>query len=120
VVTRNEAAAVCAGSKGGRRPVDMPARTAIKLSGASAAGPSLRLKEADQAAGSGETGASPRRHGLYSSGLANGAARRAGNVGRADAGKKQAKPPNPTRRQPNLRPLNTTVRLAMAHSAGRR
>ena len=69
--------AVGAGTEGGRRPTVVPAPTATnpEISGRPSrrtftAPDKLRiLKEADQAAGTGEIGAILRRHGLYSSAL---------------------------------------------------
>ena len=68
--------AVDAGTEGGRRPTVVPASTAnpeifVRPSRRRFTAPEkLRiLKEADQAAGTGEIGAILRRHGLYSSAL---------------------------------------------------
>jgi transposase len=82
--------AVDAGTEGGRRPTVVPASTAnpeisVRPSRRRFTAPEkLRiLKEADQAAGTGEIGAILRRHGLYPSALSEW--RRQPDAGRVDA-----------------------------------
>ncbi len=101
MVMPNQAAAEGAGTEGGRRPTVVPAP--------SAANPEISdrprrrtftatqklhiLKEADQAAGSGEIGAILRRHGLYSSALCEWRRQReAGTLGALSPVKRGPKP----------------------------
>ena len=88
-------AAMGAGTEGGRRPTVVPAPIAANPEISDrprrrtfTAAEKLRiLKEADQAAGSGATGALLRRHGLYSSALGEWRRQReGGNPGRPDTG----------------------------------
>jgi transposase len=96
--------AVDAGTEGGRRPTVVPASTAnpemsVRPSRRTFTAPEkLRiLKEADQAAGTGEIGAILRRHGLYSSALSEWRRQRdAGTLGAL----------TPARRGPKLHPAN--------------
>jgi len=101
----NQDAAVGGGTEGGRRPTVVPAPTAAdpEISDRPrrrtfTAAEKLRiLKEADQAAGSGATGALLRRHGLYSSALSEWRRQReAGTLGAL----------TPARRGPKVPPSN--------------